>query len=592
MFKKTKRLISMFLMVIQLVSVTSIDANEPKKTKEDIVLVNADNIYENTGYYKNSVLGAAGGFNLVGFNSVEGTTNINGNILTNTLKYNADFGTKGVNEVTYFRNVVTNQSITTAAHENSILVVGKNTIIETGDNDTSWALNGQKLNKPQKLNSLWQDGEQEFIDLDKVEKETIDLAIRLSKLDNMGITLDSQTHSPNNKKTDPNNQNIKLSEAEQFMVYNMRPEDFSLNHPIPIQGFNKAKISTLIINVDMNSRGNSFLIPKSVGNYTDGTSISAGATKNWSNANIIWNIYDSSKANNIYTGEIENKGLITGAILSPGAKVIIRHSIEGNIIAKNIVAAGGSTFRNDYLELDIESIEIDPSEKKLIAGQPFTLKAVLKPEFIVTPKLEWSSSDPSVVSVDGNGRILALKKGDATITVKTESGLQATSNITVESLLVPTDISKPDLAGYNFVHPQSLTRITMKMKVEYEMSDAKLTMKIPNVGLLFSSIRAIKLNGNTPSFWEVTDKSININLDNLTGSIEYPATYNLEIYVKMEPTPGLNIDNYNQRVNAKEKLIISNQLKALIDVGETDLEETTFELEPYNLELMRIPKIN
>lgn len=206
--------------------------------------------------------------------------------------------------------------------------------------------------------------------------------------------------------------------------------------------------------------------------------------------------------------------------------------------------------------------------------------------------MEWSSSDPSVVSVDENGKILALKKGVATITVKTESGLEATSNITVESLLVPTDISKPDLAGYNFAHPQSLTRITMKMRVEHEMSDAKLTMKIPNVGLLFSSVKAVKLNGNTPSFWEATDKSITINLDNLTGSIEYPGTYNLEVYVKMEPTPGLNIGNYNERVNAKEKLIVSNELKALIDVGETELEETTFELEPYNLELMKIPKIN
>ena len=589
--KNLKKCISIFLIMAQLLSMTILFASENTRTKDNIILINTDNIYEKTAYYKNNVLGPAGSFNLVGFNSIEGTTNVGGNILTNTLKYNADFGTKGVEEVSYFRNLNANNSITTAGHENSILVVGKNVAIGTVDNDASWAINGKKLNKPEKSNSLWQDGQQAFIDLDKLKKETIELASNLSKLDNRGITLDSQTHSPPGHKTDPNNQKMKVSEAEQFAVYNMKAEDFKINLPIPIEGFHKTQISTLIINVDMNNRGNSFFIPKSVASYKDGTQVLYEPTKNWSNVNVIWNIFDSSRPDNIYSGRIENTGLVTGMILSPGADVIIRHDIKGNIIANNIVAAGGSTFRNDYMELEIQSIVIDPSEKELITGQTFALKAVLEPSFIAKPKLEWSSSDPSIVSVDENGKILALKKGKATITVETESGLQARSNITVKSLLVPTDISRPNLAGYNFTHPQSLTRINMKLEVGNELRDGKLRMEIPGADLLFDFVKAIKLDGRDCNY-RMTSKSIEIDLGDLIGINEYPGIYDLQVYVKMKPAAGLKVANYNQRVSAKEKLVITNKLTAWVDIGEEIEEETSFELEPYNLELIRIPKIN
>ena len=48
-------------------------------------------------------------------------------------------------------------------------------------------------------------------------------------------------------------------------------------------------------------------------------------------------------------------------------------------------------------------------------------------------KFTWTSSNPKVCSVNANGQITALKKGTATITVKTTKGKTATCKVTVKS---------------------------------------------------------------------------------------------------------------------------------------------------------------
>ena len=64
-------------------------------------------------------------------------------------------------------------------------------------------------------------------------------------------------------------------------------------------------------------------------------------------------------------------------------------------------------------------------------GSTLTLKATMTPSSS-TDKLTWTSSNKKVASVDKNGKVKALKKGTATITVKTTSGKKATCKITVK----------------------------------------------------------------------------------------------------------------------------------------------------------------
>ena len=48
-------------------------------------------------------------------------------------------------------------------------------------------------------------------------------------------------------------------------------------------------------------------------------------------------------------------------------------------------------------------------------------------------KFTWTSSNPKVCTVNANGQITALKKGTATITVKTTKGRNTTCKVTVKS---------------------------------------------------------------------------------------------------------------------------------------------------------------
>lgn len=301
MLQKLKRFTSIFLIMTQLFNITSIYANEVIKNKAGVILINDYNIYEKTIYYKDNLLGIAGGFNLVGLNSVKNSPNVKGNVLTNTLTYGGNFGTTGVKEVSYFKHLRASGQIQTAGHEDSILVVGSSLNIGTADNGNSWAINGIKVDSPRKANkpdSLWQDDKREFIDLDKVKQEVTSLANQLSELDNKGTTI---------YNTDQNNQRIEVSGTELFAVYNMKANDLRFDRPINIKGFNKEQVATLIINVDMNKMNNKnkLQIPKSIAHYTDGTTVKTGAVTSWSNANVIWNIYDSSNQNKQYIGAIE-----------------------------------------------------------------------------------------------------------------------------------------------------------------------------------------------------------------------------------------------------------------------------------------------
>lgn len=68
----------------------------------------------------------------------------------------------------------------------------------------------------------------------------------------------------------------------------------------------------------------------------------------------------------------------------------------------------------------------------LYVGDRLTLKAKLKPSNAKT-KLTWKSSNRKVARVDSAGKVTALKKGKATITVRTANGKKATCVVTVKA---------------------------------------------------------------------------------------------------------------------------------------------------------------
>lgn len=87
---------------------------------------------------------------------------------------------------------------------------------------------------------------------------------------------------------------------------------------------------------------------------------------------------------------------------------------------KTPVAATDVKLSNDYLK-----IQPDAST---------TLKATVKPVNVTNADVTWSSSDASVVTVDENGKVTAIKEGTASVTATTANGKTATCEIEVKAL--------------------------------------------------------------------------------------------------------------------------------------------------------------
>ena len=86
-----------------------------------------------------------------------------------------------------------------------------------------------------------------------------------------------------------------------------------------------------------------------------------------------------------------------------------------------------------FIALDVSeptSVSLNKTSLTLDVGKSYTLTKTVSPSNAVT-SYAWSSSNTSVATVDGNGKVTAKKAGTATITVKTSNGKTATCKVTV-----------------------------------------------------------------------------------------------------------------------------------------------------------------
>lgn len=92
----------------------------------------------------------------------------------------------------------------------------------------------------------------------------------------------------------------------------------------------------------------------------------------------------------------------------------------------------GSATANEVKPVTVhEVINMNKKKATIKVKKTLTLKATMKPAKS-TDTLKWSSSNKKVAKVDKYGKVTAVKKGTATITVKTSSGKKATCKITVK----------------------------------------------------------------------------------------------------------------------------------------------------------------
>ena len=88
--------------------------------------------------------------------------------------------------------------------------------------------------------------------------------------------------------------------------------------------------------------------------------------------------------------------------------------------------------------VNVTEVTLDRAELTLTEGETETLTATVKPDNADNRKVTWSSDKTEVATVDGAGKVTAVKAGEAVVTVTTEDGGKtATCKVTVKAKVVP-----------------------------------------------------------------------------------------------------------------------------------------------------------
>jgi len=99
-------------------------------------------------------------------------------------------------------------------------------------------------------------------------------------------------------------------------------------------------------------------------------------------------------------------------------------------IGRNNLSKMAALRVGDSVPGEVTGISLDKTELTLIVGQSAVLLATVRPEDAADKTVTWTSSDASVATADGEGRVTAVAPGTATITADA-SGWTAKCTVTV-----------------------------------------------------------------------------------------------------------------------------------------------------------------
>ena len=159
---------------------------------------------------------------------------------------------------------------------------------------------------------------------------------------------------------------------------------------------------------------------------TEGETETLTATVRPDNANnrkVTW----SSDKTEVAT--VDGAGRVTA--VKAGEAVVTVTTEDGGRTATCAVTVKAKT-------VSVTEVTLDRAELTLTEGETETLTATVKPDNADNRKVTWSSDKTEVATVDGAGKVTAVKAGEAVVTVTTEDGGKtATCKVTVKAKVVP-----------------------------------------------------------------------------------------------------------------------------------------------------------
>ncbi len=137
---------------------------------------------------------------------------------------------------------------------------------------------------------------------------------------------------------------------------------------------------------------------------------------NATDATVTW------KSSNSKVAKVDSNGLVTAK--KKGTATITATTSNGLTATCKIKVTK---------QVKVTSVKLNKKSKTLKVGKTYTLKAKVKPTDATIKDVTWKSSNKKVATVSSDGTVTAVKKGTATITVKTKDGkYKATCKIKVK----------------------------------------------------------------------------------------------------------------------------------------------------------------
>ncbi len=140
------------------------------------------------------------------------------------------------------------------------------------------------------------------------------------------------------------------------------------------------------------------------------------APENADNKDVTWS------SSNEAVASVNENGLVTAK--NAGTATITVTTEDGGKTAECAITVEA---------VPVQQIKLEPVSTTLPLGKTLALKSQVLPENATNPGITWTSSEPSIASVDADGTVKALKTGTVTITAAAVdgSGITGTSEITV-----------------------------------------------------------------------------------------------------------------------------------------------------------------
>ena len=174
--------------------------------------------------------------------------------------------------------------------------------------------------------------------------------------------------------------------------------------------------------------------------------------------------------------------------------------------------------------IEVQEIVLTPLEKTIGNGRTTQVIADILPENATNRELVWTSSDPSVATVDANGVVKGIRNGIVTITAKTKDGRVVAST----KIIIDENINNEKLSVYDDEH----TPVTW---------DGANDLKIFEKTLYTMDGKIAPESSNTYQFVVRNNTKYNIKYD-----IDFIETnpYNINMKYKLKKNDTYLIDHY------------------------------------------------